>query len=248
MFENFDWNLLLTALGVIFACGWFIVGIYQAYYKVYLPRKNERLLKKKKELQQEVHNFAVVISQLESCIKRFVETNEFPDTPDVGYWGLPQEFISKIEKFCEMYKLCVDLFHACIYTIQVTIANETKRFFPKTVEKIPDLNSKFEDKNFVKMYLDGKEVTRSWIEEKEIGTYKFIVKNLQEPEIELNEFFQSVNMKFKDNRVMERFRKLKRELVESGNQTIENLKLEKGLLEKQLLKNKDLSERGNIYG
>ena len=243
MFENIDWNLLLAVLGVTFACGWFIVGVYQAYYNVYLPRKNERRRKEKKELQQKVHSFAVVISQLENCIKRRVETNEFPGTPDVGYWNLPREFTSKIEEFCEMYKLCVDLFHACNCIIQVTIEKETKHFFPKTIEKTPDLNTKLVDRSFVNMYLDRKEVTRSWTEEHEIGTYKFMVKNLQESEMELNEFFQSLNTKFQDNMVMERFRKIKKELIEFGNQTVENLKHEKELLEKQLLKYADIIER-----
>ena len=242
MFENIDWNLLIPALGVIFACGWFTIGVYQAYYKVYLPRKIERRLREKKELQENVHSFRVTISQLDRCIKQRVETNEFPDIPDVGYWNLPPEFSLKVEEFCEMYKLCVDLFDACKCVIRVTIANETKRFFPKTIEKIPELNSKFENKNFVNMYLDQKEVTRSWMEEQETGTYKFMVKNLQEPEIELNEFFQSLNTKFRENKLLERFRKTKRELVELGNRVIENLKHEKELPEKQLSKYSDVKE------
>lgn len=129
-----------------------------------------------------------------------METNKFPDIPDVEYWNLPQKFSSKIKEFCENYKLCVDLFHACGCVIGAIISEETKRFFPKTIEKIPDLSNKFQKRNFVNMYLDGKEVTKSWMEEQEIGTYKFVVKNLQEQEIELNEFFQSLNAKFRDNK------------------------------------------------
>jgi len=242
MFENIEWNLLLTALGVVFACGWFIVGVYQAYYKVYLPRKIERRLKEKKALQNKVNNFTIVISQLDRCMEHRVKTNEFPDIPDIGYWNLPEKFSSKVEEFCEIYKLCVDLLHACECIIQSFIATETKRFFPKTIEKTPDLIGKFHTKNLVNMYLDCKEVTKSWMEEQEIGTYKFMVKNLQEPEIELNEFFQSLNTKFRDNKLLERFRKTKRELIEFDNGVIDSLKHEKELLEKQLSKYGDVNE------
>lgn len=211
------------------------------YFTRYLDERKERKRKEKKELKNRK-------GLLDSCIWYIETTLEYLKRDSFGGVSKealkpPLEYEKRINEYEKSLTLCKDLFLACKYVVKVTVEEQTRIILPKTLAKIPELEDKLQKDDFLKRYVNEKEVTKSWMEEQKTKLYRFITRNLQEEEIELNTLFSELNGLFRDNSVMERYRKEKQELIECGQRIIKDLKRESEDLDEKLLQFSDVKER-----
>ena len=82
---------------------------------------------------------------------------------------------------------------------------------------------------------NGKEVTKRWIEkEYPRGLYEDIMRNLKDKETRLDHFFLRLNSTFQKDTVLERLRKEKANLIELGNEILNELTHKEEEREKEL--------------
>ena len=125
---------------------------------------------------------------------------------------------------------------ACKAVIIIRLQELTKKHLPKT-SKEHDLVSLLEYKDLTNLYMNGKEVTKRWIEkEYPRGLYEDIMRNLKDKETRLDHFFKILNETFRKDPVLERFRKEKANLIKLGNEILTDLENEEKRLQEELKK------------
>lgn len=234
-----DLTILVSAVGLVISFG--ILAI--TYYRwVHLPRsekKRRERIQEKKKLQSKRDTLSRCEWGIEQDLKR-VEQNNFSRS-DVGTWGLPQQFLSEVEKYIEDFHLCSDLLVACQNAIRLSLREIAKRELATTLKEY-NLDEVLQAKDLVSRYIRGEEVAKRWIEKTYPSLFSDIMKHLKESEKSLDMFFIIVNKAFREHRILTRFRKEKENLIELGQQILKNLQHEVELLNKELSKYSDIQE------
>jgi len=230
MFENINWE----SLGVFVAVLILVVNIYQAYQKYIVPKKEKEKETKKKRLEKELSN----VRQFTTLIKRNLEertkNNSFPKSSNVNLFYTPSGFKEKGEKYDEKYDLCIDLKEACKSEIIIRLQELTKEHLPLTCKEF-NLVDHLNYEDLTNLYMNKKEVTTQWIKkEYPKGLNRTIMTNLKDKEENLDYFFIKLNETFRKDPVLERFRKEKANLIELGNEILNELIHKEEELKKEL--------------
>jgi len=234
-----DLNVLITTFGVVISLGILTITYYRWVHLRRSERKRRERIEEKRKLERKRDTF----SQCELYIKQNserVEQNDF-STSDVGTWNLPQQFVSKVEKYIEDFHLCSDLLVACQNAIRLDLREIAKKELATTLKEY-NLDEALQAEDLVIRYIRGEEVTKRWIEKTYPSLFSDIMKHLKEQEKTLDMFFIKVNKAFIKNRILTRFRKERGNLIELGHQIMKSLQHEVELLNKELSKYSDIQE------
>lgn len=161
-----------------------------------------------------------LVGQLKSCKSHVewaidrIKKDEWEYPPDIPHLNFCPELNRKVIEFVESYQRCADLFIACKYAIRSESEKCAEASVPNT-HKSRHLDKMITKKSeFVIQFVNGKKVIKNWIEENFPGIHENIIQNLEESESALDRFFLDLNRMLKNNRVLNRFRKEKKNLIE----------------------------------
>lgn len=241
MLENIDLTLVFIALGALAGILLVFVEGYQAYNKYVVPKKNEKRATRKEELTSAHAQYTNTRSSLERSLKDYVMTNKFTE----GWHSYPSESLSsdlkkRIQKWNEIYERCGDWKVASESEIIVRLQELSQKNLRTTFKDYPDLLGALNSDGFRSRYFEGEEVTKLWIEQNNPTLHETIMDHLKGKKAKLGMFFLNLNATFKENRVLNRFRREKKELIELGQQIIEDLKIEEEKLQNELERYKDI--------
>lgn len=208
--------------------------VVELYVRVYLPRAKTKRIRRRREkenLEEQKNGLNNTIWQFEQRLKELQENNL---SSDVLPHDLPNHLVEKVRIFNERHKVCADFFEACNYAIRLILMDKYEETLPKTASKY-NLDVSLRDSDFIKMYVNGEEVTKRWIEKTyPTRLYAEMLEHLQEPENKLDEFFLKINTSFQSNRIMKRYRQERNELEKLGKEIIQQLKEEVESINRQL--------------
>jgi len=132
-----------------------------------------------------------------------------------------------------------DWLTACKNAIELSLNEIAKEELPATVKEY-NFVQLLQEEDIMRRFLFGEEVTKRWIEKTYPSLFYELMKKLKESEKKLDKFFIQINNAFKKHRILERFRKEKKNLIELGKEIIKDCNEEISVL------NDDLSEYSDL--
>lgn len=234
MLETIDWSLVFVGLGALVATLLLIVEVYQAYNKYVVPKRKEKRVSEKIELIGKSENYENSRSSLERSLKEYVMTNNFTKGFYAYPQGLPSELVKRMRKWNETYERCGDWKVAGESIITIQLQELSLEYLPLTCKDYPDLRTSLSSDDFKKRYFEGVEVSKRWIEKTYPSFYEDIKEHLKDKEAKLDHFFLKLNEAFLKDRLLNRFRKEKKELIELGQLIVEDMKTEEEKIQKKL--------------
>lgn len=147
----------------------------------------------------------------------------------------------QVQEYNQRFELYKVLLIASSRFIVSEIEIRVRQKFPKSLNNHVQLRNLLTDNFLRDNYLNGEKVTENWFKDSKPEELKGIVKSIEESERDaLDVFFHELNKDFKDDEVLQRFRKEKEELIKYGKETITNLQKEADSISEQLQKYSNL--------
>jgi hypothetical protein len=212
--------------------GYVSTGILAPLTRDYLEKRKAKRLVEKEKLESKVDCYQKCVNQIEFCTKDALD--DFKHGHGFYREYLSEEAKKKVDDFNDYYELCSDLLRAVEYVIPQIIQMLIKSELPETAKTGYALDDALQEYELKKCYIAGEKVSVTWLKENKPRLLDNIRKNLKDSESQLDTFFISLNGEFKNNSVLNRYRKEKKKLTEFGNQIINDLKSELKSLQKEL--------------
>ena len=227
-----SWLLQSTSYAIMTAI---LTGILVPSVLDYFKNRKLAKNKKKKELEKKLDNTKQFTTIIKNSLEERVKDSSLPESSNVNLLYAPSDLREKGEKYTEKYNLCVDLKTACKTVILLHLQKLTRKGLPKTCKESEyDLASALDANGLVQRYINKEDVTRIWIETTCPHMHSDIMKNLKDGERNLGHFFIELNSTFREDPVLERFRKEKANLTELGNNILKELTHKEKEAEKEL--------------
>lgn len=231
-----DWQLVPT---IVAAIGTFLTALFSAWHYVlspYLVRRKQETLEKQQELRVKIQNRISIRNSIEFNINNAVKKNT-PERPDIGIGFLgdtDQESSAKIREYYNNHNVYSDWLRACKELLDYKIEDTMRQHLPETLQKHRIDGAIRASDTISCKFMDGQNVTATWLKENLSDMYKQLLVNLQEPELELDKVFFDLNKYVTENNSFRRYRDEKNRLIELGTKIMEKLNEEIKNLETEL--------------
>lgn len=144
---------------------------------------------------------------------------------DISTQNIPQQFSVRAKEYIEKYRRLTDWLKASRLAVRFATETLAKSELPTTKQEYA-LDLVLQGDRIMPMFIEGQEVNKRWIEANHPKIYKDILKHLKEEETTLDMFFLRLNNNIKNDSILKRFRKEKKELIDFGSKLMEDLDLE----------------------
>jgi len=232
------WTLQFTFYAFMTAFFGFMFTIIRDY----LNEREAKRFDEKKALESLKNEYERCAWAINNNIEKSIEKNELTNFKAQvsqswvkGNAKISEEIERQVQEYNEKLELYDVLCRASKPQIKSIIEKRVKEKFPNTLKKKVRLDKLLQRDYVMARYFDGEKVTDSWFRQEHPQGLKEIIKVLDETEKdELDTLFRELNGFVKNDVVLQRFIKEKKELIKHGKKTIENLQTEINSLNEKL--------------
>jgi hypothetical protein len=239
------WMIQFTFYAFMTAFFGFILGIFGFLIRDHFQGRKTKKIEEKRRLESlrtEYSRCADTIgskvigsakkSESVTLTAKLYEQNIFGKKPEI--FKRLQEQVQKLNEECKLYNALHEGSECLIKTV---VEEKVKKEFPKTLKLPRALDEHLLADFLMCRYFDGEKITESWLKDVHPMAFKNIAKDTHESERDkLDILFHELNKIFRENSVLQLYRKEKKELIEQSEKILRNLEREINSLDEQLSK------------